>query len=442
MPDVAVVGTSYVGSVTAVCLAWLGHSVVGFDIDPARTGQLAAGQLPFVEPGLPDLLRETLGTGRLSFTSSAEAVGEADVVFLCVGTPTGPGGMPDMSQVGSAARELARHLRAGAIVVNKSTVPVGSGNWVRTIVEESLPPGSDVPFSVVSNPEFLREGAAVEDFLFPDRIVLGGENGAPAKVAALYDRILRQDFPGADPGRLPRLVVTSVASAEMVKYAANAFLATKISFANEIGSICELVGADAREVLPAIGADTRIGERFLCHGLGWGGSCFGKDVAALIATGMEYGYHSPILRASVEVNQAQRAAVLRKLQATLKVLKGRRVAVLGLAFKPGTDDLRDSPAVDVIQRLHGAGAVVSAYDPVVKHVPGLDADVVRIGTDAYDAAERADAVVVATDWPEFGSLDLPRLAGRMSGRVLLDARGIVEPAAASAAGLTVSGYGW
>lgn len=442
MSDVAVIGTSYVGTVTAVCLAFLGYRVVGFDIDPSRSGQLSAGQLPFVEPDLPELLRDTLATGRLSFTSTPEDIAGADVVFLCVGTPTGPGGMPDMSQVGSAAREVARHLRPGTVVVNKSTVPVGSGNWVRTLIEEALPPDARVPFSVVSNPEFLREGAAVEDFLFPDRIVLGGENGAPAKVATLYQRILDQDFPGARPDVHPRLVVTTVASAEMVKYAANAFLAMKISFANEIANICELVGADAREVLPAIGADTRIGPRFLQHGLGWGGSCFGKDVAALVATGVEYGYHSPILRAAVDVNEAQRAAAVRKLQASLKVLKGRRVAVLGLAFKPGTDDTRDSPAVDVIGRLAAAGAVLSAYDPVVKHVPALDQVPVRIGSDPYDAAERADAVVVATEWPEFAELDLARLAERMAGDLLLDARGVVDPAAAAAAGLRLTGFGW
>ncbi|HEU5033497.1 MAG TPA: UDP-glucose/GDP-mannose dehydrogenase family protein [Mycobacteriales bacterium] len=442
MTRVAVVGTGYVGTVTAVCFAWLGHEVVGFDLDASRVGQLAAGQLPFVEPGLPSLLSDTLATGRLSFVDDPAAVGSTDVIFLCVGTPTGPGGMPDMSQVGAAAHAVAQHLRDSAIVVNKSTVPVGSGNWVRTIIEEALPAGRRIRFGVVSNPEFLREGAAVEDFLFPDRIVLGGENGSLATVARLYDRVLRQDFPGARPARLPALVQTTLPSAEMVKYAANAFLATKISFANEIATMCELVGADAGEVLPAIGADSRIGPRFLQHGLGWGGSCFGKDVAALIATGEEYGHCSPILRAAVEVNEAQRAAVLRKLQMALKVLKGRRVAVLGLAFKPGTDDLRDSPAVDVIRRLHAAGAVVSAYDPVVKHVPALDDLPVRISSDVYDTADRADAVVVATEWAEFADLDLHRLAEHMSGRVVLDARSVLDRQRAAAAGLALSGFGW
>jgi nucleotide sugar dehydrogenase len=228
----------------------------------------------------------------------------------------------------------------------------------------------------------------------------------------------------------------------MVKYAANAFLATKISFANEIAAVCELVGADAREVLPAIGADARIGPRFLQHGIGWGGSCFGKDVAALIATGEEYGYPAPILRATVQVNDGARAGVLRKLQSALKVLKGRRVAVLGLAFKPGTDDLRDSPAVDILRRLHAAGAVISAYDPVVKSVPDLEENGLRIGVDPYDAAERADAVVIATEWPDFAGLDLPRLAEHMAGDVLLDGRGVIDEVAAADAGLALTGIGW
>lgn len=346
-----------------------------------------------------------------------------------------------MSQVEGAARTIAAHLRPGTVVVNKSTVPVGSGNWVRTLIEQALVDGP-VDFAVVSNPEFLREGCAVEDFLSPDRMVLGGENGTPEAVAALYDRLLRQDFPGGRPDRLPELMMTTLSSAEMVKYAANAFLATKISFANEIANICELVGADAREVLPAIGADTRIGPRFLNHGVGWGGSCFGNDIAALIATALDYGYGSPILRASVEVNQTQRTAVLRKLQSSLKVLKGRRVAVLGLAFKPGTDDLRDAPAIDIIRRLHTAGSVVSVHDPVVTTVPdGADLRL-RVGMDAYDAAHRADAVVIATERPEFKQLDLRRLAQSMNGRLVIDGHGVLDVGEAAAAGLTVTGFGW
>jgi nucleotide sugar dehydrogenase len=328
------------------------------------------------------------------------------------------------------------------VVVNKSTVPVGSGNWVRTVIEEALPRDATPDFHVVSNPEFLREGCAIDDFLYPDRIVLGGENGAPKQVAALYEPVLTQSFPGGRAGHQPQLIVTDLPSAEMVKYAANAFLATKISFANEIGSICELVGADARQVLPAIGADDRIGPRFLQQGLGWGGSCFAKDVAALIATAVDYGYNAPMLRATIDINQAQRAAAIRKLQTVLKTLKGRRICVLGLAFKPGTDDLRDAPALEIIRRLRTAGAVVAAYDPIVKWLPDPDGQNVRLAVDPYDAVDRADAVLVATEWEEFAGLDLAAIAERMAGRLVLDGRGVIDPAAAAEVGLQVTGYGW
>ena len=445
MARVTVVGAGYVGTVNAVCLALLDHDVACLDIDRARAEQLAAGQVPFYEPGMAERLEQALGSGRLSFTSDpVAAVGKADVILLCVGTPAGHNGVPDMSQVDAAVRSIAPYLKSGVVIVNKSTVPVGSGNWVHTMIEEALPDIDGIEFHVVSNPEFLREGAAVEDFLYPDRIVLGGDSMSMGMqvVADLYGRLLSQDFAGGRSDCRPQLIRTDLPSAEMVKYAANAFLATKISFANEIANICELVGADPRQVLPAIGADSRIGPRFLRHGIGWGGSCFGKDVAALITTGLDYGYGSPILRAIVEVNQAQRVLVLRKLQAALKTLKGRRIAVLGLAFKPDTDDLRDAPSIEIIRRLCVAGAVVSAYDPIVKEVAELDDVPVRIGTDAYDAADRADAVVIATEWPHFAALDLGKLRTSMKGRLILDGRGVIAEDAAAAAELTVTGFGW
>jgi len=321
--QVAVVGSGYVGTVTAVCLARLGHVVVGLDADERRAKELDAGELPFFEPGLAELLLDTLGTGRLSFTSEPPtAITSSDVVFLCVGTPTGEDGLPDLSQVAAAVRSIAPHLRDGVVIVNKSTVPVGCGNWVRTMLEEALPRHGAPHFSVASNPEFLREGSAIADFLYPDRIVVGGENGSVERVRDLYQPILTQSFAEGRPGEEPRLFVTDIPSAEMIKYAANAFLATKISYANEIAGICELVGADARQVLPAIGADARIGAKFLQPGIGWGGSCFGKDVTALVATAADYGYSASIMRANVEVNQGQRAAVIHKLQHELKVLKG------------------------------------------------------------------------------------------------------------------------
>jgi nucleotide sugar dehydrogenase len=442
MSRVAVIGTGYVGTVTATCFAWLGHDVVGIDVDVSRVEQLAAGQVPLFEPGLAELLTEATGTGRLTFSVDMSDIAGAQVVFLCVGTPPGVGGAPDLSQVESAAHAIAANMSDGTVLVNKSTVPVGSGNWVRTVIEEALPRTGGPKFSVVSNPEFLREGCAIEDFLYPDRIVLGGENGSPKKVAELYAAVLAQSFPGGRPERQPQLIVTDLPSAEMVKYAANAFLATKISFANEVAAICELVGADARQVLPAIGSDERIGSRFLQQGLGWGGSCFGKDLAALIATAVDYGYSAPLLRATTDVNQAQRASVIRKLQTALKVLKGRRIAILGLAFKPGTDDLRDAPALDIIRRLRSAGVIVSAYDPVVKQLHDGEALGVRMAADAYDAADRADAVVLVTEWDDFANLDLDSLKRSMAGDLVLDGRGAIDPVAAEEAGLRVTGFGW
>jgi nucleotide sugar dehydrogenase len=294
---------------------------------------------------------------------------------------------------------------------------------------------------VVSNPEFLREGSAVDDFLYPDRIVLGGAEGDVARVAELYQPVLDQTFDGGRSGIQPMLITTALPSAEMIKYAANAFLATKISFANEIARMCELFGADVREVLPAIGADHRIASAFLNPGVGWGGSCFGKDVAALISSAEEYGYTPSMLEATVEINTAQRGAAIRKLQRELHSLKGRRIAVLGLAFKPGTDDLRDSPALDIARRLLTAGATVSAFDPVVKSLPEEYADV-RIADDIYAAAERADAVVIATEWPEFRMIDPDGLRRVMRGNLIVDGRNCLPEANFAGSDLHLVGFGW
>ena len=439
---VAVVGAGYVGAVTAGCLASFGHEVRGLDSDKIRAAQLNDGQVPFFEPGLSELLTTTLATNRLSFTHEPEdALVGADFVFLCVGTPPTPSGTPDLTQLEAAVRAVAPYLRTNTVIVNKSTVPVGSGNWARTILEEALPRDRQPLFHVVSNPEFLREGCAIGDFLHPDRIVLGGDEAGVRLVEELYRPVLDQTFSGGRRSQRPQLIATQLTSAEMIKYAANAFLATKISFANEIANLCELVGADARQVMPAIGADQRIGPKFLSAGFGWGGSCFGKDVAALVATGQEYGYNSALLRATVDVNVAQRAAAVRKLQRELRVLKGRRIGILGLSFKPGTDDLRDAPALDIARRLVAAGCVVSAYDPQVKVLPeGWEA--VRLTTDPYDAADRADAVVVATEWPQFRELESVVLRQAMRGDLVLDGRNFLDQHSYAAAGLRVEGIGW
>jgi UDPglucose 6-dehydrogenase len=439
---VAVIGTGYVGAVTSICLAFLGHSVCGLDTDSVRAGQLNNGQVPFHEPGLPELLKSTLLTRRLRFTDSpAEALSDADFVFLCVGTPPGPDGSPDLSQLEDAIASLAPYLRTSAVIVNKSTVPVGAGNWTRTILEDALEGNRELSFHVVSNPEFLREGCAIDDFLYPDRIVLGGATSDVSRVAGLYQPVLDQSFDGGRLGLSPSLITTELASAEMIKYAANAFLATKISFANEIAQLCELLGANVREVLPAIGADHRVGTAFLNPGVGWGGSCLGKDVAALISTGQEYGYTPSMLQATVEINKGQRASVVRKLQRELHILKGRRIALLGLTFKPGTDDLRDAPALDIARRLLAAGAVVSAFDPVVKALPE-EFGAVRLTRDAYDAADRADAVVVTTEWPEFCLIDPAALRRAMRGDLVVDGRNCLAEASFVGSGLRLIGFGW
>ena len=439
---VAVIGTGYVGAVTSTCLALLGHSVCGLDSDSVRAGQLNNGQAPFHEPGLPETLISTLATGRLRFTDQpAEALSDADFVFLCVGTPPGVDGAPDLTQLGSAIQSLAPFLRDDVVIVNKSTVPVGSGNWTRTILEDALEGTRHLSFHVVSNPEFLREGSAINDFLYPDRIVLGGAAVDVGRVAELYRPVLEQSFAGGRRGLRPMLIKTELPSAEMIKYAANAFLATKISFANEIAHMCELFGADVREVLPAIGADHRVGSAFLSPGVGWGGSCFGKDVAALISSSGEYGYTPSMLQATVDINIAQRSDVMRKLQRELHVLKGRRIALLGLTFKPGTDDLRDAPALDIAQRLLMAGAKVSAFDPVVKALPE-PFGAIRLTRDAYEAAGKVDAVVIATEWPELKAIDPVGLREAMRGNLVIDGRNCLPEAPFAEAGLRLVGFGW
>jgi nucleotide sugar dehydrogenase len=439
---VAVIGTGYVGAVTAACLAFLGHFVCGLDTNSTRAAQLNNGQAPFHEPDLPELLQSTLSTGRLRFTDEpTEAVSEAEFIFLCVGTPPGADGSPDLTQLESAIHSLAPHLSPDAVIVNKSTVPVGSCNWTRAVLEDALEGNRDLTFHVVSNPEFLREGSAIHDFLYPDRIVLGGNASDVKRVAELYQQVLDQSFENGQRDRTPSLITTDLTSAETIKYAANAFLATKISFANEIAQMCELFGADVRQVLPAIGADHRVGNAFLNPGVGWGGSCFGKDIAALIASGEEYGYTPSMLRATVEINRAQRANVVRKLQRELHILKGRRIALLGLTFKPATDDLRDAPALEIARRLLSAGAVVSAFDPVVKALPE-DCKGVRLTPDAYDAADRADAIVVTTEWPEFRLLEPAALRRVMRGDLIVDGRNCLPEAAFAACGLRLIGFGW
>jgi nucleotide sugar dehydrogenase len=440
---VAVVGSGYVGTVVAACLAYVGHSVVGVEADEGKLDALAAGLVPFHEPGLQQLLEAALQRGTLRFTRDlGEAMTASDVVFLCVGTPPGPDGHPDMSAMTAVAHGVAANLRHYHVVVTKSTVPVGTGFWLSSVLEDHLGQGSPgALFDVVSNPEFLREGNAVQDYLHPDRVVLGSSSrDALAALVEVYRPILDQDFPGCPSTRerVP-VLLTGLETAEMTKYASNAFLATKISFANEVARLCDFVGADVTEVTAGMGLDCRIGNRFLDAGLGWGGSCFGKDLQALVGTAREYGYRPALLEAAITVNEAQRQLAVDLLLRQLKTVRGARIGLLGLAFKADTDDLRDSPALDIARRLVQRGAFVTAYDPMVRTLPASEG--VRVVGDAYTAALGADAIVLATEWPQFLDLDLARLHAAARGNLFLDGRNLFDPIKVRRAGFVYLGIG-
>jgi UDPglucose 6-dehydrogenase len=433
--NVAIIGTGYVGLTTGVCLAYIGHSVTCLDTDAAKIDALKAGQIPIYEPHLDAFLQESCE--RLRFTTSyAEAIPNAQVIFIAVGTPPTPSGNPNLEYLSQAATCVGEHLgHEFTVVVNKSTVPIGSGNWVGSIIRHSLEGrhGKKVNglFAVASNPEFLREGAAIGDSLYPDRIVIGSDETHALEVLyTLYRPILDQTF--AAPTYLPRpeekgavpLVSTDLASAELIKYAANAFLALKISFINEIGQLAERVGANITEVARGIGLDSRIGSRFLSAGLGWGGSCFGKDTAALVATGREYGLTMPIVEAARWINQHQRDRILEKLLQEVKILKGKTIALLGLAFKPNTDDLREAPAVEIAQRLIERGARVHAHDPIA--MDRFKREHGSLGVHLCDRVEQViedcDAAILVTEWTEYRELDWQKLGPLMRTRIILDGR--------------------
>jgi UDPglucose 6-dehydrogenase len=439
---IAIVGSGYVGTVMAACLAYIGHDVVGVEIDEKKRDLLNAGVPHFFEANLEDRLKSAIDSGRLTFTGDYElAMAQSEIVFLCVDTPPGTNGHPNMDSVAAAARSIGAALRDSHIIVTKSTVPVGSGNWLEATIEAELPDGmTSDDLCVVSNPEFLREGSAVNDFLHPERIVVGGDCATSVeKVAQVYERILSQSFEDGDPTRKPVLIKTGRATAETIKYAANAFLATKISFINEIANICEWLDADVDEVAHAIGLDSRIGPSFLNAGVGWGGSCFGKDTAALASMAREQGIEPLILDAVRRVNTNQRHVIVRKLQHHLRPMRGRRVALLGLAFKPGTDDTRDAPAITIVRSLEEKGVLLRACDPLVAELPG--APDLQIFTDPFDALCDADAVVLLTEWPEFLQLDFKRAAECMRGKVIIDGRNALDPEAVIGVGLVYEGVG-
>ena len=421
--SVAVVGAGYVGLTAAACFAHLGHRVVCTDIDAQKIAGLQRGEIPIHEPGLAELVREGLASGRLAFgCGSAAAAAAADFVFLCVPTPQGPDGAAELGYLEAAVREIGPRLRAGTIVVNKSTVPTGSAALVERTVGRS-------DIGVASNPEFLREGAAIDDFLHPDRVVIGSDDRAVAeRVAGLY------------AGVAAPVLITDPVSAETVKYASNAFLATKLSFTNAIAAVCEAVGADVTDVLAGVGYDRRIGSEFLRPGPGWGGSCLPKDTRALLKVAEAAGYDFSLLRGVLAANDEQFARIVDKVARRVD-LQGARVALLGLAFKAGTDDVRASPALEIARRLSAAGASVQAHDPEVPASAVPEWAGITVMDDAYAACHRARALVVVTEWPEFADLDFARVASVMDELHVVDARNLLDRAELERLGFTYSGVG-
>lgn len=428
--NICVIGTGYVGLVTGTVFSDLGNEVVCVDKDAAKIAMLERCEMPIYEPGLEEMVRHNADDGRLFFTIDLEtAVRRSDIIFICVGTPPSPNGEPDMSYVRGAAEQIGRAMDRYKVVVNKSTVPVGTGNMVREIIlnhQREL-----VPFDVVSNPEFLREGSAIKDTLEPDRIVIGaGSQAVAMRVLELYAPLERP------------MIITDVASAEMIKYASNAFLATKISFANAVATICEAVGADVLQVVKGMGADSRIGGAFLSAGLGYGGSCFPKDTSALAATAEKHGYDFKLLRAVMDVNREQPMRFVDRLRQALGgSFDGKLIGVLGLAFKPNTDDMRDAKSVEIIGRLLAEGAKVQAYDPIAMENTRRIYPQICYAANAYDAADGADALVVVTEWNEFKQLNMERVRTLMRAPVLFDGRNIYDPARMRRLGFTYSGVG-
>ncbi|MDI6770636.1 MAG: UDP-glucose/GDP-mannose dehydrogenase family protein [Anaerolineales bacterium] len=429
MKQICVIGVGYVGLVTGACFADLGNRVTALDINEQRIQGLKNGVMPIYEPGLEELVRRNVRAGRLAFTTSyAEGLQGTEYAFIAVGTPSAVNGEADLTYVAAAARSIAENMTAPLVIINKSTVPIGTGDWVADIVTEHQP--KPVDFAVVSCPEFLREGSAISDFISPHRTVIGSlHRDAAEKVAQLHL-----------PLRAP-ILITDLRTAEMIKYASNAFLATKISFINEVADICEALGADVKEVAAGMGYDKRIGSAMLDAGLGWGGSCFPKDVKALAFMAEEKGLNPRILHSVMEVNYDRRKETIKHVEALLSGLKGKTVGLLGLAFKPNTDDMREAPSLDIVAGFIQAGATVRAFDPVAMEVARGILPAVEMYADPYEMAKGCDALVVVTEWNEFKQLDLERIKGLLKQPVIFDGRNIYEPVKMKALGFTYRGIG-
>jgi UDPglucose 6-dehydrogenase len=434
---VAMIGTGYVGLVSGACFADFGHVVTCIDKDPSKIERLERGEIPIFEPGLDDLVAANVEEGRLFFTlESAEAIRNADAVFIAVGTPTRRGdGHADLSYVYAAAEEIAGLIDGFTVVVTKSTVPVGTGDEVEAIIRRVNP---NADFAVVSNPEFLREGAAIGDFKRPDRVVIGVNDGETAPRAR---EVMSELYRPLNLNESPLLFVGRRTS-ELIKYAANAFLAMKITFINEMADLCEAVGADVQQVARGIGLDKRIGSKFLHAGPGYGGSCFPKDTIALVRTAQQYGAPVRLIETTVEVNDARKKAMAGRVETTLgDSVAGKTIALLGLTFKPNTDDMRDAPSLDIAPALIAAGARVQAFDPEGMHEAGKLLPDVVMKANAYDAVEGADAVVIITEWDQFRALDLDRVKLLMNQPVLVDLRNVYRPEDMLKRGFRYSGIG-
>ncbi len=429
MKNVTVIGTGYVGLVTGTCLADLGNTVTCVDIDERKIAQLREGVMPIYEPGVGEMVQRNVTAGRLTFTTTyVDAIPEADIVFICVDTPSGMGGEADLKYVRSAAESIADHMVKPIIIVNRSTVPIGTGDFVTDVVNGRLK--QPIDFAVVSNPEFTAEGSAVWDFMHPDRVVLGSMNRDAAEaVAQLYL-----------PLRAP-IMITDQRTSEMIKYASNAYLASRISFINQIATICEQLGADVREVSAGMGLDKRIGPHFLSAGIGWGGSCFPKDVKALEFMASVHGAHPQLLRDVIEINRDMRRRTVQRVRQLVGKLNGATVGILGLSFKPNTDDMREAPSVEIIRLLQNEGVRIRAYDPVaMKNAERLLRDV-TLCEDVYEVAEGCDALIIVTEWNEFKNLDLQRIKAAMRLPILVDGRNLYDPQIMRSLGFVYRGVG-
>ncbi len=446
---VCIIGTGYVGLVTGVCLAEVGNRIICVDKDKEKIDMLKSGKVPIYEDGLEELIRKNIASGNIIFSDdTAYGIRESDIIFICVGTPPLPTGRPDLSAIDEVAKLIGKSINGYKIISNKSTVPIGTAKRIRKIIRENQDgENGKYEFDIVSNPEFLKEGEAVKDAFFPERIVIGARSKKAAELMEeLYRPIIEQDFEYAQNNthkkeKVPVLITDSTSS-ELIKYASNAFLATKISFVNEIANICERVGANILDVTYGMGLDDRIGSRFMKAGIGWGGSCFPKDVRALSYTAEEYGSPANILNAVIQVNNHQRFKVIQKAVNMLGIIEDKTIGVLGLSFKPNTDDTRETPSIAIINKFIELGAEVRVYDPVVKRYPeDMDRGAVIVAT-PYEAVKKAHLMVLATEWDEFYNLDFEKIKGLMASLNIIDGRNIFDKKKLGAIGFKYTGIGY